>query len=75
MPRFELRLLGSATRLTAGGRPVGGGATHRWRLAPLTRLAAAHPGGLSRTTLVGLLWPERDEPAARQPSSAARRPT
>lgn len=38
---------------------------HRHRLALLALLSRAHPGGVSRDRLIGLLWPERDTASAR----------
>ena len=64
-PRFTLRLLGGATLLDPDERPVRGRAVHRHRLALLALLGRAHPGGVSRDRLIGLLWPERDTVGAR----------
>lgn len=67
----ELRLLGGASLQSADGAPLTGRAAHRHRLALLARLAMAAPAGLTRDKLVGLLWPERDEPSARHLLRAA----
>lgn len=40
-------------------------AVHRHRLALLALLSRAHPAGISRDRLIGLLWPERDSAGAR----------
>lgn len=64
-PPFTLRLLGGATLLDANQRPLQGRATHRHRLALLALLGRAHPAGVSRDRLIGLLWPERDSASAR----------
>lgn len=64
-PRFVLRLLGGASLLDADQRPVASRAAHRHRLALLALLSRAHPTGVSRERLIGLLWPERDSTGAR----------
>lgn len=71
MSTFDLRLLGGASLLAPDGSPVTGRAVHRHRLALLALLARSAPGGLSREKLVGLLWPERDDAAARHLLRAA----
>src|SRR4051794_5997298 len=71
LARFELRLLGGATLLSADGAPLAGRAAHRHRLALLALLAMARPNGMSREKLIGLLWPERDAAAAKQLLRAA----
>ena len=70
-PRFHLHLLGGATLLADDGSPIAGPAAQRHRLALLALLARAHPLGLRRDKLIGLLWPEREEPAARHLLRAA----
>ncbi|MBV9880458.1 MAG: hypothetical protein JO180_08175 [Gemmatirosa sp.] len=70
-PRFTLRLLGGATLLGPDGSPVGGRAAHRHRLALLAILAMTRCDVVMRDKLLGLLWPERDEPAARHLLSVA----
>lgn len=64
-PRFTLRVLGGLALLHADGRPVDGRAAHRHPLALLARLALAGAEGVTRDKLAGLLWPDRDEAAAR----------
>jgi len=71
MSGIELRLFGGASLQDSGGTPLAGRVAHRHRLALMTRLAMAAPGGVSRDKLVGLLWPERDETAARHLLRAA----
>ena len=51
--------------------PLSGAAAQRRRLVLLAALAAAGPKGMSRDALVGLLWPEVDEPRARAALSQA----
>lgn len=66
LPSFRdtpiLTLLGGAI-ISADGKPLGGPAAHRHRIALLALLAV---GGLtSRDKLVAYLWPERDTAGAR----------
>jgi hypothetical protein len=64
-PTFTLRLLGSPAVCSEDGVPIGGAVAQRHRLALLAVLAVAGPAGLRRDALIGLLWPERDDAAAR----------
>lgn len=64
LPRVpSLNLLGGAV-IQVDGRPLGGPASHRHRLALLALLATA-PLPMSRDKLIALLWPERDGESAR----------
>lgn len=62
-PLLFLTTLGTL-RLDRDGAPVTGAAAQRLRLALLAVLAAS-PRGVSRDTLAGLLWGERNEERAR----------
>ena len=62
---FELRTLGGAS-LLRDGIPVTGAATQRRPLAVLAQLAVAGEMGVSREKLVGRLWPDSTEDAARR---------
>jgi DNA-binding SARP family transcriptional activator/tRNA A-37 threonylcarbamoyl transferase component Bud32 len=62
--RYSLRLLGGLT-LEADGGEVGPRARQRHRLAMLAALAASPRGVLARETLLGMLWPDKPEKAAR----------
>src|SRR5438105_4526864 len=52
-----LRLFGSPTLENDDGRPIGGGASQRHRIALLALLARSR-GGYTRDKLVALLWPD-----------------
>lgn len=52
-------------RLDSGPQPLAGAATRRRPLALLALIAAAGQRGITRERLIGLLWPDRDEGAAR----------
>ena len=60
----ELGFLGGAT-LQVDGKPVAGPAARRHSLALLALLPTAPATTLSRAKLIGLLWPDADEPTAR----------
>ncbi|MEJ2502226.1 MAG: BTAD domain-containing putative transcriptional regulator [Gemmatimonadota bacterium] len=60
----QLKLLGGAT-IDAGSGPISGPAARRHPLAVLAVLATASAQTLSRGKIVGLLWPEATEKAAR----------
>ena len=64
IPRFHLRLLGSA-HLSGPHGPVTGRAAQQRRIALLAFLGCAPDQAASRDRLLGLLWPESDEPTAR----------
>jgi Tol biopolymer transport system component/DNA-binding SARP family transcriptional activator len=59
-----LRTFGSLA-LENGGRPIGGAAAQRSRLAILAVLAVAGEDGMSRDRLLALFWPESDADRAR----------
>ena len=59
-----LRAFGGLS-LENGGRPIGGAATQRSRLALLVLLAAAGSRGVSRDRLLALFWPDKDTERAR----------
>jgi DNA-binding SARP family transcriptional activator len=61
---FRLKVLGGIS-LERDGRPVGGRASQRRRLALLAYLAAAGDRAVSRDKLIALLWPERDQERGR----------
>ncbi|MGQ0702983.1 MAG: BTAD domain-containing putative transcriptional regulator [Gemmatimonadales bacterium] len=61
---FRLRTLGGVS-LERDGRPLGGRATQRRRLALLIYLATAGKRPVSRDKLITLLWPERDQERGR----------
>lgn len=60
----HLRLLGGAS-LEREGVSFSGPEAQRHRLALLAVLAAAHPHGVQREKLLGLLWPDREPERAR----------
>lgn len=60
----HLRLFGGASLEDEAG-PLSGPPAQRHRLALLALLASHHPRGLSRTRLLGLLWPGRSAKPAR----------
>jgi TolB-like protein/DNA-binding SARP family transcriptional activator/Flp pilus assembly protein TadD len=68
-PMVRVKLFAGAC-LEDEDRPLTGPATQRRRLA-LLALLAAHPGGVSRERLVGVLWPDRDVEHARNLLSQA----
>lgn len=51
--------------------PLAGAAAQRRRLAVLAIIAESGPRGVTRDKLIGLLWPEADEPHARSALSQA----
>ena len=61
---LRLRAFGGLS-LEHEGTPLRGAAAQRRRLSILAVLAVAGRRGASRDTLVGLLWPDVDEPRAR----------
>jgi DNA-binding SARP family transcriptional activator len=61
----ELRLFGGLS-LFAEGELVSGAAAQPRRLAVLAVLADAWPAAVTRDRLVGLIWPEQDESAAKR---------
>jgi DNA-binding SARP family transcriptional activator/predicted ATPase len=61
---YVLRLLGTLA-LEGSSGPLASRVVPRRRLALLALLGSGGSGGLSRDKLVGLLWPERPDPAAR----------
>lgn len=63
---FTLRLLGGLSIQCPSGLLVSGPAAQRHRLALLAYLALRGPQQASRDTLIGLLWPERDDRAGRR---------
>jgi len=67
---LRLRTFGGLS-LESDRGPLGGAATQRRRLAVLAILAQAGSRGLTRDKLIGLLWPEVDEPRARSALSQA----
>jgi TolB-like protein/DNA-binding SARP family transcriptional activator/Tfp pilus assembly protein PilF len=67
---IEITLLGRVA-LAVDGRPVGGEAGQRKRLAVVALLALPPLRPVSRDRLVAYLWPERDADAARHLLSAA----
>ena len=64
IPRFHLRLLGSA-HLSGPHGPVTGRAAQQRRIVLLAFLGCAPDQTASRDRLLGLLWPESDEHTAR----------
>ncbi|HEV2149476.1 MAG TPA: winged helix-turn-helix domain-containing protein, partial [Longimicrobiaceae bacterium] len=62
---LSLKLFGGASLVNAEG-PVAGPAAQRHRLALLALLATAPEGKASRDRLIGHLWPESDDAAARR---------
>ena len=67
---LRLRTFGGLS-LESDRGPLAGAATQRRRLVVLAILAQAGARGLTRDKLVGLLWPEVDEPRARSALSQA----
>ena len=63
VPTHRLTLLGGAV-IRSGGKPLGGAAAHRHRIALLALLAAS-PAPVSRDKLIAMLWPERDTDSGR----------
>lgn len=61
---LRLRVLGGAS-LTRDGQPLLGAASQGRRIALLTVIATAGAQGISRDTLLALLWPESPEDRAR----------
>lgn len=61
---FRVRLLGGAT-LEGPDGPIAGRAAHRRRIALLALLAAAGDRTVGRERLIGHLWPEHPQAAAR----------
>jgi DNA-binding SARP family transcriptional activator/tRNA A-37 threonylcarbamoyl transferase component Bud32 len=66
----ELKLLGGA-RVECDGRPIGGRAAHRRRLALLAILASAGGRFLGRERVLALLWPDSSRDAGRHLLSEA----
>ncbi|HEX6913188.1 MAG TPA: BTAD domain-containing putative transcriptional regulator, partial [Longimicrobium sp.] len=64
LPPLSLSLLGAPV-LRREGEPVTGRAAYRRRIALLAVLAAARGRPVGRQRLMGLLWPEQSEEAAR----------
>jgi len=63
---LKLRTLGAVSLVGSGGREVRAVLTQPKRVALLTYLAVATPGGFHRRdTLLGLFWPEQDQRHAR----------
>lgn len=65
MPIITAQLLGGAC-LRSGDTPLGGPPTQRHRIALLALIAASWPQPLARDRAMALLWPERDQAAARR---------
>jgi DNA-binding SARP family transcriptional activator len=62
-PEHAIQLFGGAV-ITEAGRPLGGAAAHRHRIALLALLAGSSMP-VSRDKLIAMLWPERDSDAGR----------
>src|SRR4051812_9982163 len=62
-PTYGIKLLGGAV-IVEGGKPLGGAAAHRHRIALLALLAAGQMP-VSRDKLIAMLWPERDTDGGR----------
>jgi DNA-binding SARP family transcriptional activator len=65
LPALRLKTLG-APLLERDGRPLEGAATQRRVVALLTLLAVAGERGISRDSVLAVLWPEADPEKARQ---------
>ena len=62
---ITVQLVGGAS-LRSGKTPIAGPPAQRHRIALLTLIAAAWPQPVSRDRAMALLWPERDQAAARR---------
>lgn len=65
-PVFSLTLFGTPRLTHADGSPLTGRVVQRHRIGLLALLAAAHPRGRGRESLMAALWPEHDTDSARK---------